>query len=56
MVKLPTARTARQYRLVVEQFELMGEEPQKKVILGDLIMPTEPIPVPRLVYTDIIPI
>ncbi len=53
-VHLPGPKTPGTWRLVIEQFELLGEEPMSKPQLSNPFLPTEPIPAKRLVHTDII--
>lgn len=55
-VHLPGPRNPGRWRLIIEQFELLGTEPESKDPLANPFIRTTPVPVPRLVHTDIIPI
>lgn len=55
-VHLPGERLPGRYRLIVEQFETLPEEPQSKGMIHNPHAPTKTAPAPRLVHTDIIPI
>lgn len=53
-VHLPGPKTPGTWRLVIEQFELLGEEPMSKPQQSNPFLRTQPIPTKRLVHTDII--
>lgn len=55
-VQLPAPREPGRFRLVVEQFELLGSEPFNRPPLANPFLPTTPVQTPRLVHTDIIPL
>lgn len=55
-VDLPGPRQPGRYRLILEQFELLGSEPSEKPLLANPFIRTTPVPTPRLVHTDVIPL